>query len=802
MKVSSPLATLHTPRQLLATVCERGCRSLSFKGSAILSLSLLTFTAIIYFEIREKAAHEHLEDLGKLTVQAGSNTINYLTSNFSEIEALTEGQAAVAGGVSNNDKVYKSALSRNLDAHHHEIILGSGYWTIPSYPIKHIGFNGKAVGTSLNALFWTHNLFGMLAYDDSYEQSDNYLHSEWFNLAKYAQRGKCAWSRLYIDEKSHERKMTCAVAVRKKNLLKGVASVDINLSDLPVVAKKTAQRIGGGYVFFLDKDGSLIASGGIGDQSIQLNATPSLTALAKRYPAFELVEDAYQAFNRALVYRAKQRLGRDLAIMTDALTGKVPNLPKSVAQIDVALLGDNARLYNNGLSTRYASAHFDSDALLGNEPATAHLFHVPKTFWTMVIVTPDSLALSKADRLADELLIFLLVVTAVLGTLSYVLLEFSILHPVRRTTQGMQRIAELVHEKNYLALKDKKLHVKHTDAVGEMRESVNLLIDRIVENEGKLAEINATLELRVKNRTEALAKALEELKESQTQLIHTERMSLLGQMVAGVTHEFNTPLGYLKSNISICQELLSHYEELLSLNMELKGHLALPDSDNDSDDDAIRLINQITETVNDIKSEQIDEEIKDLFDDTLFGVKQISDLVLDLKNFARLDESKVQAVDIHDCINSALKIANSLLKDADIIKHFDKNLPKVSCAPSQINQILLNLLHNAADAFGDQSDKIIYINTAVKGDDVMISIEDNGHGMSQAVCEQVFEPFFSTKPAGEGTGLGLAICKKIADAHHGRLEVSSMLGEGTCFTLYLPIEYRPISQEQPNNNNG
>ena len=182
--------------------------------------------------------------------------------------------------------------------------------------------------------------------------------------------------------------------------------------------------------------------------------------------------------------------------------------------------------------------------------------------------------------------------------------------------------------------------------------------------------------------------------------------------------------------------------------------------------------------------ELLAEDLQQLFADTDYGLGQIAELVVGLKDFARLDRAMSEQVDLNDCIRSALLIARNNLKDrAEVLQQLGE-LPAIACAPSQINQVLLNLLNNAAqaiDGFGR-----ILVKTWAEADDVLISIEDSGRGMSAEVQKRIFDPFFTTKAVGEGTGLGLSISFKIIQDHGGTIRVASVLGRGTRFVLRLP----------------
>lgn len=298
---------------------------------------------------------------------------------------------------------------------------------------------------------------------------------------------------------------------------------------------------------------------------------------------------------------------------------------------------------------------------------------------------------------------------------------------------------------------------------------------------GTVLDLLKAMESRIAQRNQVLRKALVELKESQTQLVQSEKMASLGQMVAGVAHELNTPLGYVKNNVQLLRELSTPLFDLADAQAVLANCLSDPNCDDVRLDSAL----QAAANARDLASpELLMEDFGQLFSDTLYGLEQIAELVVGLKDFARLDRAMSEEVDLNDCIRSALVIARNGIKDkAEIVLQLAE-LPRIPCAPSQINQVLLNLLNNAAqaiDGFGQ-----ILLKTWADDSAVFVSLQDSGRGMSPEVLARIFDPFFTTKPVGQGTGLGLSISYKIIQDHGGQIRAASEPGRGTRFLIRLP----------------
>lgn len=298
---------------------------------------------------------------------------------------------------------------------------------------------------------------------------------------------------------------------------------------------------------------------------------------------------------------------------------------------------------------------------------------------------------------------------------------------------------------------------------------------------GTVLDLLKAMELRIAQRNQVLRKALVDLKESQAQLVQSEKMASLGQMVAGVAHELNTPLGYVKNNVQLLDQLTAPLTGLARSQAALADCLRDPDCDEQRLGDALDAAAAMREQV---APELLAEDLRQLYGDTLYGLEQIGELVAGLKDFARLDRAMSEEVDLNDCIRSALLIARNHIKDKAEVQQQLGELPRVACAPSQINQVLLNLLTNAAQAtvgFGR-----IQIKSWTETDWVCISVQDSGCGMAPDVVRRIFDPFFTTKPVGEGTGLGLSISYKIIQDHGGSIRVASEVGRGTRFLIRLP----------------
>jgi PAS domain S-box-containing protein len=285
-----------------------------------------------------------------------------------------------------------------------------------------------------------------------------------------------------------------------------------------------------------------------------------------------------------------------------------------------------------------------------------------------------------------------------------------------------------------------------------------------------------------RTRAQALEQALRELQTTQTQMVQSEKMSSLGQLVAGVAHEINNPVNFIYGNLN---HATSYTQDLLHLVRLYQQHYPSPASEIQAAADTIDL-------------DFLLDDLPKLMTSMKVGAERIQKIVLALRNFSRMDEAEVKQVDIHEGIDSTLMILQSRLKgkaprvDIEVIKRYG-NLPRIECYPGQLNQVFMNVLSNAIDALeevvmSDRTPTICIQTEQMNRETITIRIADNGSGMTPTQQQRLFDPFFTTKPVGKGTGLGLSISYQIVvEKHSGTLTCTSAKGEGTEFCITIPV---------------
>ena len=406
-------------------------------------------------------------------------------------------------------------------------------------------------------------------------------------------------------------------------------------------------------------------------------------------------------------------------------------------------------------------------------------------------------ALADAKTLRTEIIALSMVLSISIATLLAVLTSRAIARPLEAVTKVAQRATK---ESNF----DLQAPITTQDEVGLLAAALNGLMQCVTEHTQELQAVHQTLEKRVEERTaelrckneqladahdhlqqlngelvsqtQELNQALQELRQTQAQLIQTEKMSSLGQMVAGFAHEINNPITFVAANLNYASTYMMQLISLVQLYQQQYPHPPVV----------------LQEKITDLDVDFVVDDLPKVLASMQAGTDRIHQLVLSLRNFSRLDEAEMKPVDIHEGINNTLVILNHRLAPEILLVRQYNELPLVECYPAQLNQVFIHLVNNAIDALLSQSNQVrkqITIQTEVLNlNEVKICIEDNGPGISSEVCRKLFDPFFTTKPVGQGTGLGLAICYQIMEKHHGKVEVASEVGQGAKFTITLPIQ--------------
>ena len=360
-------------------------------------------------------------------------------------------------------------------------------------------------------------------------------------------------------------------------------------------------------------------------------------------------------------------------------------------------------------------------------------------------------ALAQAHQFRDWVTLGSLTAAILLSIGLSFLISRTITRPLKQSAEIAQRVA---NEDNF----DLQVPLTSKDEVGQLTQTLNLLIQRV-------------------------QVLLQEQEASKNLLVHNEKMSSLGQLVAGVAHEINNPVNFIHGNLSHARSYTQDLFNVIQLYQQETPHPS----------------EKLQATLEDVELEFLQQDLEKVLDSMKLGSDRIRDIVLSLRNFSRLDEAEIKSVYLHDGIESTLMILQHRLKarlnhpEIKLSRHYDSTVPAVECYASQLNQVFMNLIANAIDALEADSSNdspAITIRTGMKKPgQVLVQISDNGPGIPAKIQNQIFDPFFTTKSVGKGTGIGLAISHQIVvEKHGGQMTCKSSLAQGTTFSITLPVK--------------
>ncbi|MFG6096794.1 hybrid sensor histidine kinase/response regulator [Leptothoe sp. ISB3NOV94-8A] len=437
-----------------------------------------------------------------------------------------------------------------------------------------------------------------------------------------------------------------------------------------------------------------------------------------------------------------------------------------------------------------------SDALKGND-------------WTMLVATDGVSAIEQAQYAQPSLILLDVMMPGIDGfetcqrlktnakTKAIPIIFMTALSNSDYKVRGLEMgavdyITKPFQQKEVIARVKLHLHLKFL--AQELEEKNKLLTQEITEKtvaESRLQQLAQELEHRVEQRTAELSDSLNKLQQAQLQLVQSEKMSALGNLVAGIAHELNNPISFLQGNLGPLQEYI---QDLLALVEAYQKTFPEPGQ-------------AIQEQIETIEWDFLRQDLEKILSSWFTGMERIHNISDSLRTFSRADKEHKVLFNVHEGLDSTLLIlrhrlkANETRPEIEVKRHY-QNIPEIECFAGQLNQVFMNLLANAIDTLDDVNQSsscdmgqsrvnLITVSTglAVNSNNIVIKIEDNGAGMDEAIKLRIFDHLFTTKEVGRGTGLGLAIVWQIVvDKHGGSIDVTSTLGQGTCFTLMLPLQ--------------
>lgn len=415
--------------------------------------------------------------------------------------------------------------------------------------------------------------------------------------------------------------------------------------------------------------------------------------------------------------------------------------------------------------------------LMGNMHASFNLMQVTTALGSLYVFLMALVILNTGFRPAK----FFLAAWGILlvGAVIFVLKDFNILPFNIYTNYSLQAasVAEVVLLS--FALAD-KINIFRKEKELSQLEALKAL----EENQRIVREQNLILEAKVEERTSALKKAnedlnnaMEDLKQTQSKLVSAEKMASLGQLTAGIAHEINNPINFIKSSVSPLKQNLKELHELIE---QYESNLS-----KSGNEETKAIINSFKEK---IQFDYLVSETQEIIENIEEGANRTVDIVSGLRTFSHVDDMGLKLTDLNKGLQSTLKILLGEIPENLVVNMNLGELNLVECYGGKINQVFMNVINNAIHAIKIKGNEkgVINIQTVDMADHVRITIEDNGSGIDESIVEKIFDPFFTTKDVGEGTGLGLSVVYGIIESHHGSIDVITELGKGSTFIINLP----------------
>jgi signal transduction histidine kinase len=740
-------------------------------GVGILSASLM---AGWLWAINTDGKQLVFAESSRLIQSTGDNAVADLSNRSREIAALTRTLGQTASQLPKQEALFFEVLPKVIDFQGDQDVAGGGYWPEP--------FTFQA-NRDRRSFFWGRDQQGTLQYFDDYNRN-GYHRADWYVVGRYLQPGDCFWSRSYVDPYSLEPMVTCTVANYTGSRFTGVTTIDLRLSGLQDFAESW-QRKTGGYIFIVDRDNKFLTfpkapfvkQTRTDSQGKTVAEFLNAQDLAQKETLFNPIAQALAAQNQTLLNLAKSQPDFRPEI-TAQLTQQSDDISADEANIMAAVLSDPLAGQTTNL---IQTVSLPSDWLL-QTPSTAYIFHVPGSYWRLVIVKPVSEATMVASSIARVLTERSVVIVFMIGLSTLLVARYLLIRPIRKLQVAAEAIAHPGQEFNktewYQALP------RGDDEMGALGYAFRSMADQLQVSFQKLQTSNRELET-----------TLEELRQTQVQLIQNEKMSALGQLIGGIAHEISNPVNFIYGNL---RHLESYTQDILHLLLLCQKELQpLPPG--------------IAAEIEQVDLPFLIEDLPRSLSSMQIGAERIRQLIVSLRYFSRHDDPETKLVNIHELLDSTLLILQGQLKSTPyrpaitVTQNYSPKLPMLECYPGPLHQVFLNLI-NSAIASVDQKAKQnnytqnqrsyaqILIETRLIGesDQIEVLIQDNGVGLSAEDLNQAIDPFTSGKSP-EARKLGLYISYQIiTEKHSGTWQAKPIATGGTEFRLTLPTRQSQV----------
>ncbi|WP_085907511.1 sensor histidine kinase [Kiloniella majae] len=706
--------------------------SLQFKITVCFAaVSLAMIIAVIStFQVLVKPTL--IEKNRQITEETGARLVTELGKHLEKAETLTQSISDLGEVLPPDEDNYRLLFPQLLGNDNPDsVIAGGGVWPEP------YSFNPSI---ERHSFFWGRNTTGRLEYYDDYNDptGNGYHHEEWYVPSRYASENQCFWSKSYVDPYSFEPMVTCSVAVRKKKEHVGVVTIDLQLAGLREFLNKASEEING-YVFAVDRNNKFLSFPDLSLVKEKIES-PNGALLEDFIMASDLgqAEEHFSPISLALTNLNKKLISnfRSTASYNPLKSIEIARnsyqIDRPEAELIMAMLGDTR--WDAPITPATPTRQELRNDILLNEPVYVSTFLIPKTYWKIVVVTPQSIATHDAASFLRQAIIWLLGILLVAATACFLLLRFTLVNPLIKMNRTLNTIQAATPASIPV------LPVKTRDELGNLANSINKRTEEI-------QRINNVLEDEISERRR-IQHDLEMAKEN-AEIANRSKT----QFLANMSHELRTPLNAIIG-----------FSELISNGKE--NNLTLD-----------RSIEYATDIQN--SGEHLLELINDILDVARVEVGQM--------------EMREEPVDIKAIFASCIRMMQSQAVKGGLTLDSDtpENIPYLFGDRRQLKQILINLLANAVKFTPEGGTVNLYANyTETNG--ITLSVSDTGIGIPEKDLARVQEPFTQIENTlakkHNGTGLGLTISKALAECHGGYLDIQSSLGVGTTITVRFPKE--------------
>ena len=692
--------------------------SLSFYGFiGIVFFAILLILGIVSIMTINGKALIAVES-SKVIEQLGNNAVSELTIRSSEIAALTKNLATISEQLPKSVSTFKSIIPKLIDFRGDFDIAGGGVWPEP------YAFQSDKKRRSF---FWARNLEGSLIYYDDYNKVGmGYHHEEWYVAVRHMKPGTCSWSESYMDPYSYQPMVTCSVATFDHNAhFSGVVTIDLKLEGLQALIASVQQK-SSGYVFIVDRNNKFISFPQpelVTQLDLNIQGTPSKEfMLASEFiePLFEPLAQALDMMTQDILRHARDQKNYNPSIAT-TINQESYKIDHAKAELLAAII---ANPIQNNRTYLYKTVHLEQEWLL-KEASTAFIFHVPHSYWKLVIVKPNSNINAVASNISRILIFHIVATTLIILGLIYLVYSHLLIRPLSQTTQALQEMGLLANKMKFEELKVLEIPYTRFNEIGLLIEVFDKITIQVIEQHCQLKTVN---------------KALEE------NIIQLTQLNILkDEFLENTSQELKTPLN---SIIGLAESLNEGVTG--SLNASTKSNLVM----------IVNTGKRLSVLVNNIL------DFSKLKHNTL-ELQQISVTIKELLDVV---------LTLHQSLASA--------KDVHLINNIASDLPPAFADENRVQQILHNLVSNAIK-FTETGYIVIY--GKVVNDFLEICISDTGSGMTVEQLQHIFESYNEQESLSSHIGLGLAITKQLVELHGGRIWIESQIHQGTRCYFTLPI---------------